>query len=131
MVIGVGIDLIEVERVGRRVQRGEAFKRKVFTPAEIAYCEKQAHPGQHFAARFAAKEAFFKALGTGWSGDMQFYEVEVQHLPSGRPGLLLHGSCRQLAAQMGVTHIHLSLTHLAASAAAVVVLEGEAPPGKQ
>ncbi len=123
MIIGIGIDMIEVGRVKDRVAK-EGFKKKVFTEAEISYCENQGIPAQHYAARFAAKEAFFKALGTGWRGSMEFNEIEVVHDDSGQPKLRLYGGVLEEAKGKGTKQMHVSLTHLKATAAAVVLLEG-------
>jgi len=122
MVVGVGIDLVEVERVGRAAERfGERFLRRIFHPNELE------HPRgewvQFLAARFAVKEALFKALGTGWSGGVRWIDVEVQNLRSGQPILLLHGTASQRADEMGARRTHVSITHTAGHAAAVVVLE--------
>lgn len=122
MIKGVGIDMIEVARVANSIKK-ESFKHKVFTSSEIEYCERQGIPTQHYAARFAAKEAFFKALGIGWRGKLEFFEVEVANDDLGKPFLNLYGTALTTAQKMGINHIHLSLTHLKSTAAAVVVLE--------
>ncbi|MBM3310475.1 MAG: holo-[acyl-carrier-protein] synthase [Candidatus Aminicenantes bacterium] len=114
MVIGVGIDIIEVARVQKAIERNPRFVDRVFTAAELAYAEGKKSRFQHLAARFAAKEAFFKALGrrVGWT------EVEVANLPSGQPRLVVHA-----AGEAGFARSHVSLSHLADYAVAVVVLE--------
>lgn len=122
MIQGIGIDQIEVERVFQRISN-DAFKKKVFTQKEINYCESQGIPAQHYAARFAAKEAFFKALGTGWSGQLEFFEVEILNDQSGKPYIFLHGEAKGIAQEQQVNHIHISLSHLKSVAAAVVILE--------
>jgi holo-[acyl-carrier protein] synthase len=94
---------------------------KIFTPSEIAYCEGKAHPAQHFAARFAAKEALSKALATGWSGTFRWKDVEVVNDPSGRPRLIPHGT---LVDALGDATVHVSLSHSDSQVVAVVVLEG-------
>ena len=124
MVIGVGTDLIEIARIAQSVDRfGERFLRRVFTPREIEYCRQKKNAAESFAARFAAKEAGAKALGTGISQGVSWLELEVTREPSGRPLLQLTGRAAQIAAQLGVAHISLSLTHARDSALAVVILE--------
>src|SRR5580698_6702231 len=126
MVLGLGTDLIEIERVQRSIDRfGDRFLERVFTPDEIAYCMRKKSFGESFAARFAAKEAAAKALGTGISRGVSWKEFEVTREMSGKPGLLLHGRAAELAAAIGVTRISLSLTHTRDLAMAVVVMEGQ------
>ena len=124
-VVGIGIDLVEVARMEREIARESGgFRDRVFTPAEIAYADTQARPATSLAARFAAKEAFFKALGTGWRGaGPTWTEVEIVRDDRGRPGLALSGEAERAAADLGATAIHVSLSHVAAVAAAVVVIE--------
>ena len=126
-VLGVGLDLVDVPRMKKELARdGGGFRESVFTAAEIAYCEGQGRPAVHYAARFAAKEAFFKALGTGWRGEGPTWtEVAVTRNDLGRPDLALSGDAAAAASDLGVASIHLSLTHVASLAAAVVVLEDE------
>lgn len=122
MILGIGIDLIEVERMAKALRaHGDRFERRIFTPVERADCEGRA---QAFAARFAAKEACLKALGTGWSGGLSFGQVGVVRAADGRPGLILTGAAALRAQALGVRSIHVSLTHEPGVAAAVVVLEG-------
>lgn len=124
MILGTGVDLAEVGRIQASIERyGERFTQRVFTEREIAYAERKANKYERYAARFAAKEAGMKALGTGWSGGIRWKDLEVANLPSGRPTLALHGVAREVAARLGVRAIHLSLTHTAAQALASVVLE--------
>lgn len=124
MITGIGIDILEIERLRRTIETsGRHFLEKVFTPAEITYCEGKAHPAQHFAARFAAKEALSKALATGWSGTFRWKDVEVTNDPSGRPRLTPHGP---LAGALGKALVHVSLSHSDTQVVAVVILEG--PP---
>jgi holo-[acyl-carrier protein] synthase len=125
MIVGMGTDLTEIGRVARSVERfGERFLARVFTPDEIAYCSKKKNAAESFAARFAAKEAGAKALGTGISYGVSWQEFEVRRAASGKPSLVLHGRAAELAAGLGVTTISLSLTHTSAMAMAVVVMEG-------
>ena len=123
MILGVGIDICEVKRLAR-ARRRAAFARRVFDPQERRDCQARAHPDLHFAARFAAKEACFKALGTGWGGGVGWTEVAVRSNPLGRPDLKLRGAVARRARTLGVTRSHLSLTHGGDYAVAVVVLEG-------
>lgn len=128
-VIGIGLDLVEVERIHDLLKKhGERFKKRMFTPAEIAYCDGFASPAIHYAARFAAKEAAVKALGTGFSGDVGFADVEVIRLPSGQPQLRFHAGADRRAAELGVQRALVSITHTTAHAMAQVLLEGEASP---
>ncbi|HEY1807878.1 MAG TPA: holo-ACP synthase [Acidobacteriaceae bacterium] len=125
MLVGTGIDLVEVPRIARSIERfGDRFLRRVFTDAEIAYCRARTAAAQSFAARFAAKEAAAKALGTGIQHGVSWKELEVQRLPGRRPSLHMSGRARAIAGQLGVTRVSLSLTHTAALAMATVHLEG-------
>lgn len=121
MIIGIGTDIIEVERVAKAITK-EAFKKKIFTETEIAYCESQ-KKDESFAARFAAKEAFFKALGTGWRDGMGITEVEIRNDKLGKPEIHLTGKAKEVFEQKGGTHIHLSLSHIKSQALAFVILE--------
>ena len=124
-IVGVGLDIVEVSRIRSAVRRsGERFLKKVFAPAEVRYCSGRAREFEHLAARFAAKEATLKALGSGITGWAALQEVEVVRNPSGRPGLLLRGETLRRALSLGVTAAHLSLSHTGQFAAAEVVLEG-------
>ncbi len=124
MILGVGIDLLEVARIERALERhGSRFERRVFTAAEIELCRGRADRLQALAARFAAKEACLKALGTGWSDGLAFGQVEIVRESSGRPALRLHGAAAERAARLGVTKTHVSLTHQPTAAAAIVILE--------
>ncbi len=127
MILGIGTDLCRITRVEASLERyGERFERRVFTEGERAYChERPKTTANHFAGRFAAKEATFKALGTGISMGMRWKDVEVVRRPGGPPRLLLGGEARARADRMGVVGMHLSLTHDADLALAVVVLEGQ------
>ena len=121
MIIGIGTDIIEVDRVARAISK-EAFKKKVFSVREISYCESQKKE-ESFAARFAAKEAFFKALGTGWRDGMGITEVEILNDELGKPEIHLSGKAKEVFEQKGGTHIHLSLSHIKTQAIAFVILE--------
>ncbi len=124
MVIGVGTDVIEIARISQSIGRfGDRFLRRVFTPREIAYCRRRKNAAESFAARFAAKEAGAKALGTGISRGVSCLELEVAREPSGKPSLSLSGRAAQRARQLGIAKSSLSLTHSKDIALAVVVME--------
>lgn len=123
LIFGLGLDIIEVPRVARNLARTSGLKSRLFTAAEIAYCESKTRSAEHFAARFAAKEAFLKALGTGWRGGLRFDEIEIVNDERGRPGLVVHGQVRDFCEANRIAGMHVSLTHLKETAAAVVVLE--------
>lgn len=123
MVAGLGLDIIEVERVADKIGRESGFKELVFSEREIDYCEAKANKFEHYAARFAAKEAFFKALGTGWLYGTAFKEVEVINDEQGKPVLGLLGETARLIDRMDYKGFSVSLSHLKTMAAAVVILE--------
>jgi holo-[acyl-carrier protein] synthase len=124
MIVGTGIDLCEVARMKAALERhGERMKNRVFTDREIRYAESKANRYERYAARFAAKEAGMKALGTGWRGGLGWRDLEVANLTSGRPTLAFHGKADEIAKKMGVRSISLSLTHTADQAMAMVILE--------
>ena len=124
MIVGTGVDLAEVSRIRASVERyGARFVQRVFTAREIAYVERKANKYERFAARFAAKEAGMKALGTGWSRGVTWKDFEVANLPSGRPTLVLHGVAAGIATELGVKTVQLSLTHTSELALAWVLLE--------
>lgn len=123
-ILGIGLDAIETARIDKLISsKGESFSLRVFTEAEIAYCESKKNRSQHYAARFAAKEAFMKALGTGKQLGISWREIEVDNDELGKPGIRLSGRALEIAQKKGITAIHLSLTHLKEMAIAVVVLE--------
>jgi holo-[acyl-carrier protein] synthase len=124
MIVGTGIDLVEIDRIHHAIERyGPRFLNRVYTPAEQAYCLRKRKSAESFAARFAAKEAGAKALGTGISFGVSWLEFEVVRQFSGRPTLRFHGRAAQIAARFGVARAALSLTHTASLAQASVVLE--------
>ena len=123
MIIGTGIDIIEVQRVAEKVNKENGFREKVFSASEIIYCEKMADAAQHYAARFAAKEAFLKACGGGLMLGYNLSEVEIRHNDQGKPEFFLTGSFKVLAAEKGWNRIHVSLSHVQAMACAVVIIE--------
>jgi holo-[acyl-carrier protein] synthase len=125
MVIGMGTDLIETRRVQESIDRfGERFLERIFTAGEIAYCMRKKNAAESFAARFAAKEAGAKALGTGISRGVSWKEFEVKREASGKPTLSLSGRAAELAGMMGIRRVELSLTHSRELAMAVVLMEG-------
>lgn len=124
-IVGVGLDLVEVERIRRLIERhGERVLGRVFTEAERAYCDASRRRFEHYAARFAAKEAAFKALGTGRSGEIRWTDAGIVRAASGAPSLVVAGEAQRLAAARGVTAWQVSLTHTEAHAAAAVVALG-------
>src|SRR3954467_2147278 len=123
MTSGVGIDMIEVERVAEKIGKEGGFRELVFSKTEIGYCESKTNKFQHYAARFAAKEAFFKALGTGWLNGTAFNEIEVINDEKGKPVLGLLGGSARVIAGMHIANITVSLTHLKTIASAVVIIE--------
>jgi holo-[acyl-carrier protein] synthase len=124
MIVGSGIDLTEIDRIQQSMDRyGQRFLNRVYTAAEQAYCLRKRKAAESFAARFAAKEAGAKALGTGISHGVNWLEIEVVRLPSGRPTLKVHGRAAQMAARIGAVRAALSITHTSALAMASVVLE--------
>ncbi|HST59343.1 MAG TPA: holo-ACP synthase [Longimicrobium sp.] len=125
MIVGIGVDMVSIPRFRELMdRRGEAALGRFFTEAEAERCRQSRSALESFAARFAAKEAFFKALGTGWGLGGRWTEVEVVSADTGAPSLRLTGRAAEAAAERGVSAIHLSLTHTEESAAAFVVLEG-------
>jgi holo-[acyl-carrier protein] synthase len=124
VIVGTGIDLAEVPRIRASIERyGEKFLSRLYTPLERAYVERKANKYERYAARFAAKEAGMKALGTGWRRGVTWQDFEVANLPSGRPTLKLHGRAREIADQLGVKNISLSITHTAENGMAFVIFE--------
>jgi holo-[acyl-carrier protein] synthase len=126
MIFGTGVDIAETSRIEGGLERhGERFTKRIFTPAEIAYCEKSKNRAERYAARFAAKEAAFKALGTGWREGIRWLDVEVIHQPSGKPELVLTGRAREVARKLRVTRMSVSLSHSDRYAVALVIFEGD------
>ena len=124
MIVGTGVDLAEVRRIRAAIERyGRRFIHRIYTPAEIAYVERKANRYERFAARFAAKEAGMKAIGTGWRKGVRWQDFEVTNLPSGKPTLSFHGEAARFAASLGVKTVALSLTHTAELGMAQVILE--------
>lgn len=126
---GLGVDIVEIDRMAAAMQRHPRMKARIFSPEEQRYCDKRNRPEVHYALRFAAKEAVLKALGTGFSG-MKFTDVEVVRDGSGRPAPRLSGRAAEVAEEIGVIEMHLSLsyTHTTAVASAVAITERPEPP---
>jgi holo-[acyl-carrier protein] synthase len=124
MIVGTGIDIAEVPRIAASIARfGERFLRRIFTEGEIRYCDGKANRAERYAARFAAKEAAMKAIGTGWNHGVTWRDVEVSRMPGGRPTITFHGKAAEFSAKLGTKHVALSLTHTAEHAIAQVILE--------
>ena len=124
MILGTGVDLAEVARIREAIERhGPRFIQRIYTPLEIAYVERKANRFERYAARFAAKEAGMKAIGTGWKGGVRWQDFEVSNLPSGQPTLRLYGVASRVAEKLGVRRVSLSITHTAELAMAHVILE--------
>jgi holo-[acyl-carrier protein] synthase len=125
VIIGLGVDLAEVDRIQSAIERyGEIFLRRIFTPAERAYCDKFKNKYERYAGRFAAKEAAMKALGTGWRRGVRWVDFEVVRGAGGKPTIALDGAAKAIAAQLGVKQVSLSITHTASQALAQVIFEG-------
>ena len=124
MIVGTGIDIAEVPRIAESIARfGERFLRRLYTEGEIRYCDSKANRVERYAARFAAKEAAMKALGTGWNHGVRWRDIEVVRKPGGRPTISFHGKAAEIVAQLGANHVALSLSHTPEQAIASVILE--------
>jgi holo-[acyl-carrier protein] synthase len=123
MIIGVGIDIIEVERVAEKIARNNAFRDKVFSSGEVEFCDHASRRAESYAARFAAKEAFLKATGKGLTSGYDLCDIEIVTDQSGRPDLRLHNNFAELAELSGWKKIHVSLSHIKSTACAVVIIE--------
>ena len=124
MIVGLGVDISEVDRISAAIERrGRPFLERVFTPAEIAYCERHKNKMERYAGRFAAKEAAMKALGTGWRRGVRWRDFEVTNLPGGKPTLRLAGVAAEFATKLGAKNISLSITHSGNLAFAQVIFE--------
>ncbi len=131
MIIGIGVDLVQISRIDRMLKRwGGRFVQRVFTENEADLCLKRPRPASALALRFAAKEAFSKAVGLGMRKGVRWHDIEVFHHPSGKPGLRLRGASREISRQKGATEIHLSLSDEGLYGIAMVVLEGNGGKGK-
>jgi len=126
MIVGTGVDITEVARIKAAVDRfGDRFLNRVFTPAEVRYCVSKVNAAERLAARFAAKEAGMKAIGTGLRHGITWHDVEVVRLPGQRPNLKFSGKAAEFAERLGCRRVHLSLSHTKEQAIAYVILEGE------
>ena len=126
MIVGMGVDMAETTRIQEAVERhGERFLRRVFTPKEIEYCQRHRNRYERFAARFAAKEAAMKALGTGWRRGISWQDFEISNLPTGKPCLQLSGRALELYRSLGGSRILVSLTHTGPYALAQVIIESD------
>jgi holo-[acyl-carrier protein] synthase len=124
LIVGAGVDIAEVDRIEAAIRRhGKQLLERVFTPNEIAYCERHRNHWERFAGRFAAKEAAMKALGTGWRRGIRWLDIEVANHPGGKPTLRLSGRAKEFADQLRVQHISLSITHSGKIALAQVLFE--------
>ena len=124
MITGIGVDVVQNDRLRGSIERfGDRFLNRIYTEAEIDYCKKCSQPEIHYAARFAAKEAAFKALGTGWAAGVKWKDIEIERLPSGKPELHLYGEALAHATAAGATRFYVSLTHDQLVSCAVVILE--------
>jgi holo-[acyl-carrier protein] synthase len=124
MILGIGIDLEEVDRLTKSIEKfGDRFLERIFTGGEIAFCRGKANANERFAARFAAKEAAFKALQGEWEKGLSWREFEVIAQPSGAPRLELHGRTAEFAASKGIRRAHVSFSHTRGHVTAVVVFE--------
>lgn len=123
MVAGVGIDMIEVGRVAEKISKNHGFREFVFSAGEIEYCEKKTNKYEHYAARFAAKEAFLKAAGTGWINELNFFEIAIENDSNGKPFLVFSGTTAEAVEARQFGKVSISLSHLKDVACAVVIIE--------
>lgn len=125
-IIGIGTDIIECLRIAQMIDRhGELFIRRVYTEHEIDYCANKKAATQHYAGRWAAKEAVLKALGTGWVQGISWRDVEVRHKRGGAPIIRLQGGARDVFERSGITEMHISISHCRSHAVAYAIAEGE------
>jgi holo-[acyl-carrier protein] synthase len=124
-IIGIGTDIIECLRIGQMIERhGELFITRVYTAHEIQYCQSRKQATQHFAGRWAAKEAVLKALGTGWRKGISWRDVEIRNEPGGRPVVALRGGARDVVEQLGITEMLISISHCRSHATAYALAQG-------
>jgi holo-[acyl-carrier protein] synthase len=123
MIKGTGTDIVDVARIREKIDKEGGFRSYVFSPQEVEYCGRQAYPAEHYAARFAAKEALLKALGTGWTNGIAFHEISVEHDDKGKPVFRFYGETAVTLEQTGVNAWHLSIAHERDKALAFVILE--------
>ena len=124
MIVGTGIDIAEVPRIRQSIERfGQRFLQRIYTPGEMRYCDSKANRYERYAARFAAKEAAMKALGTGWNYGVRWCDCEVVRMPGGRPTIAFHGRAAEFATRLGAKNVALSISHTTEQAIAQVILE--------
>jgi holo-[acyl-carrier protein] synthase len=129
-VLGIGTDITECLRIAQMIERhGELFVDRVYTPEETRYCRNRKAATQHFTGRWAAKEAVLKALGTGWRQGITWHDVEVCTQPSGKPVIVLRGGAKEAARQLGITRVHISISHCRSHAVAFAVAVGDVEKG--
>jgi holo-[acyl-carrier protein] synthase len=122
VIVGLGTDIVEIVRIGRMIERhGELFLNRVYTPEEIRYCQKRRESFQHYAGRWAAKEAVMKTLGTGFTRGVSWQDIEVCSLKTGQPKLHIKGGARELADQLGIDEILITISHCRAYATATAI----------
>ncbi len=128
-ILGIGTDIIECLRIAQMIERhGELFIRRVYTEHEIGYCSTKKASTQHYAGRWAAKEAVLKVLGTGWKRGISWRDIEVRNKPSGAPTITLYAGARDVAEQLGIQKLHISISHCRSHATASSVAEGIVSP---
>ncbi|HSE40206.1 MAG TPA: holo-ACP synthase [Acidobacteriota bacterium] len=126
MILGIGTDVIEVSRIRQALDKyGERFMRRLFTAAEIEYCTSRKNTALHYAGRFAAKEAAFKAMQRGWGGEISWKDVEITNLPSGAPQITFSGKALEIVTEKKMTRAFVSISHVEEIATAIVILESE------
>ena len=124
-IIGIGTDITECLRIARMIERhGELFINRVYTPEEIGYCRSRKQATQHFTGRWAAKEAVLKALGTGWRRGIRWRDVEVCNEPGGKPNVALRGGAKEVAGQLGITNVLVTISHCRTHATATAIAVG-------
>ena len=124
MIVGTGVDIVEIERIRKLTEKQKGrFLNRIFTPGEQRFCSRYRDPAPHYSARFAAKEALFKALGTGWAEGVSWLDVEVQRQDRQAPVMILCGEAQKRSVRLGANRVHLSLTHSGQWAVATVILE--------
>ncbi|MBT3209318.1 MAG: holo-ACP synthase [Bacteroidetes bacterium] len=123
MILGIGTDIIEVERFKKQIEKVDGLLEKLFTENEIRYCQSKKFPEQHLAARFAAKESFFKAIGTGWRYGLQHNEIEITNDELGKPNIKITGKSKEICEKYNIKNINVSLSHLKEIVNAVVIIE--------
>jgi holo-[acyl-carrier protein] synthase len=130
-IIGIGTDITECLRIARMIERhGELFIDRVYTPAEIKYCQSRKQATQHYTGRWAAKEAILKALGTGWRKGISWRDIEIRNEPGGKPQVGVRGGAKDVVEQLGITEIQVSISHCRSHATAFAVAVGKEKKAK-